>query len=83
MVYKAKVEIYKDFDDEKIAENYMFIYAEDYKGALETITDFYGEDLIKAIHLTIFSPDDFIIFGEENKKLFKTVDKTLSKDILW
>lgn len=81
-MYKAKVTFFEELED-KTKTHRLFVSGENYQDALEQITNYYSEDTIESFSLAPFSPDNFIIFEQEQKELFKQVAKTLSDKIIW
>lgn len=82
MMYVAKVKYYIP-EEEKSEEESLFISGSHYHDVTEKLTGFYGEGEIEAMSISIFGPDDFIVFDDEDKHLFEIVKDKLEKKVVW
>ncbi len=82
MMYVAKVKYYVP-EEGKSEEESLFISGDNYCDVTEKLTGFYGENEVEDIFISLFGPDDFIAFDEENKHLFEIVKDKLEKRIMW
>lgn len=85
MVFTGKVKFYISAFDKESTESF-FISARTYREAVEKITDVYaGEEEadVQSITLSVFSPEDFIIFEENDEELFKQAIEAAEKSVFW
>ncbi len=85
MIFTGEIEVYAEEKDDYIPE-YFFICAENYRDALEKVIDFYAnnaETELSSIKLSVFSPDNLIIFGEKDKELFQKSIKAAGINVCW
>lgn len=85
MMFTGKVEVYVEEKDDYVPE-YFFICAENYQDALKKAIDFYVSDEeteLLSIELSIFSPDNLIVFGEKDKELFQKSVRTAGLNVCW
>lgn len=86
MVFTGKVEFYID---DKESTEFLIIAAKDYKEATDKLMHFYlgdGKDEeveIQSFTLSLFSPDDFIIFGEKEEGIFNEAITTAAMNVFW
>ncbi len=82
MMYVAKVDYYI-LEDDKREEDQIFISGDSYTDVTKKLVSFYGENEIENMFISLFGPDDFILFDEEDKHLFEIVKDKLEKKIIW
>lgn len=82
MMYVAKVTVY-DPDYNKTRTEQLFISGDNYFDVTEKLISYYGENETENIFISIFSPDDFIQFDEEDGDLFNMVKSKLEKKVIW
>ena len=82
MIYEVKVEHYEEWD-EKMVKSSMFVCADTIVEVAQQVSDYYGEECLESIEVRPFSPDNFLIFDEQNKELFTTVRDTLEREVVW
>ena len=82
MIFTATVNYYND-DTMNVEPNHLFICADTLKDVAEKVSEFYGEDQIDSLEIIPFSPDDMLIFREENEELFYEVREALSEEVVW
>ena len=82
MIYEVKVEHYEEWD-EKMVKSYMFVCADTIVEVAQQVSDYYGEKCLESIEVRPFSPDNFLIFNEEDEELFSIVKHHLEEDIVW
>lgn len=82
MIYEVKVEHYEEWD-EKMVKSSMFVYADTIVEAVQQASNYYGEKCLESIEVRPFSPDNFLVFEEENTDLFTTVRDTLEREVVW
>ena len=86
MVFTGKVEFYID---DKESTEFLIIVAKDYREATDKLMYFYlgdGKDEeveVQSFTLSLFSPDDFIIFGEKDEDIFKEAVATAAMNVFW
>lgn len=82
MIFIVKVEHYEEWD-EKIKSSSMFVCADSIVEAVQQVSDYYGENTLESVDVRPFSPDNFLVFTEEDEELFNTVKRHLEGDIIW
>lgn len=82
MTYVAYIEYYREWDEKMTAAN-LFITANTLTEAVNKLSSYYGEEYLERIDIKSFSPDDFIIFKDENTELFNAVKSAIEPDIIW
>ena len=82
MTYVAYIERYEEWDQKMVAGN-LFITANTLTEAIRKLSDYYGEEYLERVDIKSFSPDDFLIFKDENTELFDMVKSALEPDIVW
>lgn len=82
MMYVAKVTVYDPEDNETRTEQ-LFISGSYYSDVTEKLISYYGENETEDMSISIFGPDDFIVFDEEDKHLFEIVKDKLAKKVIW
>ena len=82
MIFIATVNYYND-DTMNVEPEHLFVCADTLKDVTEKISEFYGEDQIDSLEIAPFSPDDMLIFGEEEEDLFYEVKNTLGEKVVW
>lgn len=82
MMYIAKVKYYIP-EEGKSEENCLFISGDNYSDITKKLIGFYGENEVEDMFISLFGPDDFIYFDEEDKHLFEIVKDKLEKKIVW
>ena len=82
MIFTATVNYYND-DTMNVEPEYLFVCADTLKDVTEKISEFYGEDQIDSLEIAPFSPDDMLIFREEEEDLFYEVKDTLGEKVVW
>ena len=86
MVFTGKVEFYID---DKESTEFLIIAAKDYREATDKLMHFYlgdGKDEeteVLSFTLSLFSPNDFIIFGEKDEDTFKEAVATTAMNVFW
>lgn len=86
MVFTGKVEFYID---DKESTEFLIIAAKDYKEATDKLMHFYlgdGKDEeveVLSFTLSLFSPNDFIVFGETEEDIFKKAVITAAMNVFW
>ena len=87
MVFTGKVEFY--IDDDKESTEFLIIVAKDYREATDKLMHFYLDDgkdkevEVLSFTLSLFSPDDFIIFGKEEEDTFNKAVATAAMNVFW
>lgn len=77
MMFVAKVKYFDHFD-ETIKTHRLFVSGKDYVDASKKIVDYYSDSDIDKFSLKAFSLNDFVIFEDDKKELFKqAVEATL------
>lgn len=82
MIYVAYTEHYQEWDNKMSAEN-LFVTADTLTEAVQKLSNYYGEECLERIDIKSFSPDDFLIFKDEDTELFDMVKSKLEPDIIW
>lgn len=82
MMYVAKVIVYEP-DYNEIRTEQLFISGDNYSDVTEKLVNYYGENETENISISIFSPDDFVQFDEEDSDLFNMVKSKLEKKVIW
>lgn len=82
MMFTATVNYYND-DTMNVETEHLFVCADTFKGVTEKVSEFYGEDQIDSLEIAPFSPDDMLIFNEEDEDLFYDVRDQLAEQIVW
>ena len=82
MMYIAKIDWYYEGDD-TTEQYHIFVPAGSYVEAMEKLVSHFGELEIVRISLESFSPDNMLIFNQDEAALFDEVVHTLSEDIVW
>lgn len=82
MMYIAKITVY-DPDDNDMRKEQLFISGHDYSDVTDKLINYYGENELEDMFISLFSPDDFIVFDEEDKHLFEIVKDKLEKKVVW
>ena len=82
MIYQIYTEHYQEWDNKMTTAN-LFIVANTLTEAVQKLSDYYGEECLERIDIKSFSPDDFLIFNNENAELFDMVKSALEPDIIW
>ena len=82
MIFEVKVEHYEEWD-QKIKPSFMFVCADSIVEAVQQVSDYYGEKTLESVDVRPFSPDNFLVFNEEDEELFGTVNHHLAEDIIW
>ena len=82
MVYKGKVTWFFEDENKELNEN-IFIVADDYKGAVDRILEFYGENEVLGFTVSMFSPHDIIIFKEDQEEIFNKAAAAVEENIFW
>ena len=84
MIFTGKVKFYISAFDKESTESF-FISARNYSEAMGKITEVYGEEegSVLSVTLSVFSPEDFIIFEENDEELFKQAIEATKKSVFW
>ena len=82
MMYVAKVTVYEPEDGVTITDQ-LFISGDNYSDVTDKLVNYYGENELEDMSISIFGPDDFIRFDEEDKHLFEIVKDKLGKKVIW
>lgn len=82
MMFTATVNYYND-DTMNVETEHLFVCADTFKDVTEKVSEFYGEDQIDSLEIASFSPDDMLIFNEEDEDLFYDVRDQLAEQIVW
>lgn len=77
MMFVAKVK-YFDSLDEVIRTNRLFVSGKDYVDASRKIVDYYSNSEIDKFSLKMIGADDFIVFEDDKKELFKQAVEAVS-----
>lgn len=77
MMFVAKVKYFDSFDD-VIRINRLFVSGKDYVDASKKIVDYYSDSAIDKFSLKMIGADDFIIFEDDKKELFKQAVEAVS-----
>ena len=86
MMFTSKVEF---FIDDRESTEFLIIAAKDYKEATDKLMHFYLDDgkdeevEVQSFTLSLFGPDDFIIFGEKEEDTFKEAVATAAMNVFW
>lgn len=70
MMFVAKVKYFDHFD-EMIKTHRLFVSGKDYVDASKKIVDYYSNSDLDRFSLKAFSLNDFVIFEDDKKELFK------------
>ena len=81
MMYVAKVTVYEPEDNNTRTEQ-LFISGDNYSDVTEKLINYYGENETENMSISIFSPDDFIVFDKEDEHLFEIVKDKLEKNVI-
>ena len=76
-MFVAKVK-YFDSLDEVTKTHRLFVSGKDYVDASKKIVDYYSNSEIDKFSLKMISADDFIIFDDDKKELFKQAVEAVS-----
>lgn len=85
MVFKIVVDYHDDIN-KKERKGGLFLIAESYTNAIEKLVEYFGEDSLLEVKITLWSPDDFVEFDLDNPDegwLFNKVDNDIGKNVLW
>ena len=82
MIFTVTVNYYND-NTTKLEANHLFVFADTLKDVAEKVSEYYGEDQIDLLEIVPYSPDDFIIFDEEDEHLFYEIKDCLCEKIIW
>lgn len=82
MMFTATVNYYND-DTMNVETEHLFVCADILKDVTEKISEFYGEDQIDSLEIAPFSPDDMLIFREEDSSLFYEAKDVLGEEVVW
>ena len=77
MMFVAKVKYFDSLDD-VIRTNRLFVSGKDYVDASKKIVDYYSDSAIDKFSLKMIGADDFIIFEDDKKELFKQAVEAVS-----
>lgn len=81
-MYKVHIKFYDDYNS-VVVKNYLFVAADGIKNTVEQLEAYYGVNNIEKVTIEPFSPDNMLIFEEDEKELFNIVSNTLSKKVVW
>lgn len=82
MILIVKVEHYEEWD-EKVKPSFMFVCADSIVEAVQQVSDCYGGNNLESVDVRPFSPDNFLVFNEEDEELFGIVKHHLEENIIW
>ena len=82
MIFTASVSYYND-DTSNIDTDNLFVCADTLKDVAEKISEYYGEDQIDSLGIGPFSPDNMLVFDEEDESLFYDIKDQLGEKIIW
>lgn len=82
MIFEVKVEYHEEWD-EKIESSSIFVCADSVIKAVQQVSNYYGENILESIDVRPFSPDNFLIFTEEDEELFRIVKHHLEENVVW
>ena len=82
MIYVAYIERYEEWDQKMVTAN-LFVTANTLAEAIHKLSDYYGEEYLERVDIKSFSPDDFLVFKDEDTELFDMVKSKLEPDIIW
>lgn len=80
MTFAVKVEHYIS-EEAKVEKSSLFVMAKDMHDVINKMNNYF--ESIESISIEYFSPDDFILFDEEDKHLFEIVKYKLEKKVIW
>lgn len=82
MIYTAEITVY-DPDENEMRKEKLFISGDNYSDITNKLINYYGENELEDMFISLFGPDDFIAFDEEDKHLFEIVKDKLEKKVVW
>ena len=77
MMFVAKVKFFDSFDEVPKTHR-LFVSGKDYGDASKKIVDYYSDSAIDKFSLKMIGADDFIIFEDDKKELFKQAVEAVS-----
>lgn len=80
MIFAVKVEHYIP-EETEIEKCGLFVTAKDMHDVINKINAYFGKDNIESISMEYFSPDNFLLFSDE--ELYDLVKNKLAKEVIW
>lgn len=83
MLFAADVRFYCEYKEKEDLQH-LFVCAEKFTDAIEQISGWYGEEAIESIGITVFSPDDMLVYEtDEDEALYYETKDSLGEKVLW
>lgn len=82
MFFVAEIDYYEE-DSDVIKHVGTFVYEDSLSNAVESIAHYFGEGAIEKITIEPFSPDNLLVFFDNDLSIFFKAKEALAKDILW
>lgn len=85
MMYTVRVSRYNEFSDkaDKTDIAFCFVPADSMQEVVDKMEQYYGKNDIEEITISVFSPDNFLEFGERQADMFYDVKATLKEYVIW
>ena len=80
MFFVAKIDYYEEDSIKHVA---TFVYEDSLSNAVESIAHYFGEGAIEKITIEPFSPDNLLVFYDNDLPIFFEAKEALAKDIIW
>ena len=82
MVYSVYIKYYDELNTRTRVDS-CFVIGESYLDITQQMSTYYGNNCIEEIHIESISPDNFIVFKEEDKDIFTKTKRMILDDVVW
>lgn len=83
MLFAADVKFYCEYKEREDLQH-LFVCAEKFTDAIEQISRWYGEEAIESIGITVFSPDNMLVYEtDEDEALYYETKDSLGEKVIW